>query len=695
MSSTPHMTPGALEPMKMLDDQQSSDDSSLSSENQNSKFNETYERREMQDCKNRNMDDEKKLTPIFGGVAESLVRADHEIKAASPLHMGVMDKPLSLRASEPGSQQAFQSLLPHLMCPITNQVFRKPCTLVADGWTYDKWALMTWFQLGYDVSPKTGEKLYGLTAFADNRILESLISKMRLVPNSPYSPDWLRQCARLQYENITTASLVEREKLRAGGLNSMSMSKSKRVMSHLSKQECIPMAELKIPPVNNEFSSPVAQGNSSVLVEEPSRPLKQLWAASSGSRSISFNRPKSSPMLRGWPFINSSLELMPIERFVSHRREKVLLEKLSNFPQKGTWTMEEPTNFWYIKLDKKWQGAEFRNWLVQETEATVGNLKKKAFHVLAEEWADKLGMPRSSIGWFTPPFHGDLKIPVHNSINNPSREFKKGETIRFSLEGFVVRDAPDCRYGQDGGNLPRHLPHQREDNGRSSYTTAMFSVNVKFIRDDVMPVPEAGDYYCNLTCYGVRDALASKVINLSKEGGLQPGELPSSRLSEKIQKMCQTDGVGSLVHCGNSWFCVLSKVWQNQRIKFMELAKEDFSDSEIYNKFCKRYPKSKRSKECSKQSENDFMKWTVKHEQIKLDLGELDTSKLDNVNTINFNVPYLQFALVGDKLMINAKVVFPDLDITGGDKTYHFTIATVTPVCLLDNPLSPQKFDEI
>merc|ERR1719317_620642 len=212
------------------------------------------------------------------------------------------------------------------------------------------------------------------------------------------------------------------------------------------------------------------------------------------------------------------------------------------------------------------------------------------YHTLAREWAEKLNMSSESIGWFTPPFHGDLKIPVEKSIKNPSKEFKRGETVRFNLDRLHIRDAISCRYGPENGNLPKHLGYQRDDNGRSSYATAMFSVSVKFIRDDVMPDSE---YYCNISCYGVRDALINRVVNLSREGGLQPGELPSSRLSEQIQKIALTDGIGSLVQRGENWFCVLSKMWQEEREKFLNQAKRDFQDAECYIKFCKPYRESR------------------------------------------------------------------------------------------------------
>jgi len=243
------------------------------------------------------------------------------------------------------------------------------------------------------------------------------------------------------------------------------------------------------------------------------------------------------------------------------------------------------TNFWFVRLDDEWQSDESRNWIVHETKAAAGSVRDQYFHKLAEQWADKLKMPRSSIGWFTPPFYGDLKIPVHKSIKNPSTEFKKGDTIRFSFERLLIRDVPRCRYGPDNGELPKHLPHQRTENERSSYSTALVSISVRFVRDDVMPNSETGEWYCNIACYGVKDALVTKVVNLSKEGGLQPGELPSSRLSELMQKIVQTDGVGNLVQRGSNWTCVLTKPWQDKRRHFLNQAKKDFKDSEFYHKF--------------------------------------------------------------------------------------------------------------
>jgi len=86
------------------------------------------------------------------------------------------------------------------------------------------------------------------------------------------------------------------------------------------------------------------------------------------------------------------------------------------------------------------------------------------------------------------------------------------------------------------------------------------------------------------------------------------------------------------------------------------------------------------------------MKWTSEDMEFQVELGVLDTAKLDNVNTINFNIPYLQYAMLGEKLKINAKVVFPDLSRIGNDSnSYHFTIATVIPAFSLEHNSSPSE----
>merc|ERR1719334_593036 len=176
----------------------------------------------------------------------------------------------------------------------------------------------------------------------------------------------------------------------------------------------------------------------------------------------------------------------------------------------------------------------------------------------------------------------------------------------------------------------------------------MVSVSVKFVRDDVMPASETGCYYINLSCYGVKGALSKDIINLTKEGGLQPGEIPSSRLSELMQKISQTDGIGTLVQRGSRWFCVLRKLWQDKRQQFLNQAKKDFKEAEFYHKFLVPYRKCTfYRKFCKDNPEEDFMKWTCEDKEFQVELGELDSSILDNVSTINFNIPYLQYAIEG------------------------------------------------
>merc|ERR550534_107194 len=603
------------------------------------------------------------------------------------------------------------SLMSILVCPITKLVFQDPCTLVADGLTYERGALVAWLQLGYDISPTTGEKLYG-TAFADSRIIKRLLSEIH--PNGverfQFTSEWLRKCVRLRYATLTSSLFVTHEEVDVAGPNLASAASQPEAAGRpnfVSNPSNVRRRIIALDSVNrNNRSShktqrpapsvhPLSQ-TPLVVRHSPTHIMKSvshslpLQPMEMASLSAPYNYPQPIPVRR---YSNSSLKMSQIQRLESYSNVcDELLQRLSKWPQRGTWTMEESTNFWYVRLEDDWQSDEFRNWIVHQTESAVGNVRSKPWHTLAEEWAEKLNMPRSSIGWFTPPFYGDLKIPLHNSIKNPSKEFKKGETVRFNLERLLIREAMSCRYGPDDGNLPKHLPHQRVDNGRSSYATAMFSISVRFVRDDVMPATENGEYYCNIACYGLRGALAENVINLSKEGGLQPGEIPSSRLSELMQKISQTDGIGTLVQRGSKWFCVLRKLWQDKREQFLNQAKKDFKEAEFYHKFLVPYRKCTFYSEfCKDQPEEDFMKWTYEDKEFQVELGELDSSILDNVNTINFNIPYLQYAIEGEKLMINAKVVFPDLSRSGCDETpYHFTIATVVPACSLKQSPTPR-----
>jgi len=604
------------------------------------------------------------------------------------------------------------SLMAILVCPITKRVFQDPCTLVADGLTYEKGALVAWLQLGYDISPTTGEKLYG-TAFADSKIIKRLLSEIQSddVGRFQFTSEWLRKCVRLRYQTLTSSLLVTHEEIDVSGSN---------LAGAAGQPEAVGRPNFVSNPTNNRrhhtgldsvnrnnrasqkqwYSSTsvppssqphlvVCQSPPHIMKSVSHPPTHQSMEMATLSASHNYPHPTTSRPLQS----NLSLPMPQIERMESYSSVcEELLKRLSRYPQRGTWTMEESTNFWYVRLEDDWQGPEFRNWIVRETENAVGNVRDKKWHKLAEEWAEKLNMRRASIGWFTPPFYGDLKIPLHNSVKNPSKEFKKGETVRFNLERLLIREATSCRYGPDDGNLPKHLPHQTIDNGRSSYATAMCSVSVKFVRDDVMPETETGEYYCNIACYGVRGALAENVINLSKEGGLQPGEIPSSRLSELMQKISQTDSIGTLVQRGSKWFCVLRKVWQDKREQFLNQAKKDFKEAEFYHKFLVPYRKCTfYSKFCKDHPEEDFMKWRCEDKEFQVELGELDSSILDNVNTINFNIPYLQYAIEGEQLKINAKVIFPDLSRSGcDDGSYHFTIATVVPSCSLKESPTPR-----
>jgi len=89
-----------------------------------------------------------------------------------------------------------------LVCPITKEVFQEPCILVSDGWTYEKGALVAWFQFGFDISPATGENLYGVTAFADCKITSKLLSILKLP--SPSQPLGLKRLARERYQELTS-----------------------------------------------------------------------------------------------------------------------------------------------------------------------------------------------------------------------------------------------------------------------------------------------------------------------------------------------------------------------------------------------------------------------------------------------------------------------------------------------------------
>jgi len=90
-----------------------------------------------------------------------------------------------------------------LECPITKEIFREPCTLVSDGWTYEKGALLAWFQFGFDISPATGENLYGITAFAECKITSKLLSTLKLP--SPFQPVGLKRLAWERYQELTSS----------------------------------------------------------------------------------------------------------------------------------------------------------------------------------------------------------------------------------------------------------------------------------------------------------------------------------------------------------------------------------------------------------------------------------------------------------------------------------------------------------
>lgn len=728
-------TPGAPEPMAMLDAISESGDSS-----DGSRAN--YSNIEIElglDCENPNEEKEVSKEPkqngaaalpekdsvgnlmsgrgatktgiLIGGTNIRSYVEDEETTVVPPNNF--MDDPKfhalvsqQKDVSEEIATCEVESLLSLLVCPITNHIFRDPCTLLADGWTYERGALITWLQFGYDISPTTGEKLYG-SAFADCRCITRLISKLKpnLVHHPQFQLAWLRNRVRKHYESLTSSPSVEQFQ---DGVSAINLAEA----AGQPQQMSAPMKNLRSPievkTVNSTTGGLWQRTNSIISMSREPQPYRYN-PLSPGLLTASYSLPapkkrESDPAQfkrqMSCSFVSSGgiLGLQNMGRGGSYNREREFLEVLSKYPLKGTWTMEENTNFWFVRLDDEWQGDEFRNWIVHQIEATCGDVTDQNFHKLAMQWAEKLNMPPSCIGWFTPPYYGDLKIPIQKSIKNPSKEFKKGETIRFDLKRLLIRDVPYCRYGPENGDLPKHLPHQREEGNRSSYSTALFSISVKFIRSDVMPTTEDGEYYCNIACYGVKNALCEKVVNLSKEGGLQPGELPSSRLSEFMQKTSHSDGIGTLEKRGSTWFCILKKSWQDKRDQFLSQAKKDFKDATFYQQFREPYRNSSRYSEFCKQFPNeDFMKWTSEDNGFQVELGELDMGKLENVNTLNFNIPHLQYKKSPDKLKINAKVVFPDLVRSGCDgRSYYFTIATVIPAFSLEKaPILRETFEKL
>jgi len=608
-----------------------------------------------------------------------------------------MRKARSSGVLESRNQDSIMSLL---ACPITKEVFREPCTLVADGWTYEKEALISWFQFGYDISPTTGENLHGITAFTDSKLISKVRSNYAELP--PVNPKKLKRMVWELYEKLTS-SFHGSKLQRATESGELRMPIRKPTVS--TPNFYIPPNVSK-PVSANHLAPPTRQSSNLALPKASYSPRTNPHSFSRTPQPMkssqlhfpSCKRNSSDPTYRCYfdrYSSNQSLEMISTDYCEKKREmpEEKLLKKLRKYPQKGTWTMEESTKFWHVRLNDAWQNDYFRKWIVNEVTVTFGSIRNTVYHMLAEEWVDKLNMRSESIGWFTPPFHGDLKVPVYLPLKNPSKEVKKGETVRFNLERLYIRNAKNCRYGPAWGNFPRHLRYQREENGRSSYATAMLSVSVTFVPEDIIP---DAPYFCNILYYGVRDALTNCVVNLSKEGGLQLGELHTTRLSQQIRKTSWTYGSGWLVQRGENWFCVLNKRWQAQREHFLTQAKRDFKGTECYVNFCKPYKElSLSNKSGTQRSEDDLMKWEVKGEQFEVALGKLETSRTDIGNTINFKYQYLQHEVVEERLEINARVVFPDLDkIDSDDKQFKFNIAMVVPAFKLNElPSTRVRFE--
>lgn len=81
-------------------------------------------------------------------------------------------------------------VLPELLCPITREVMRDP-VVAADGFSYERRAILKWITSGNKTSPMTNQQLQDLTVLP-NRTLALLIQ--RFAPSvppaaSPLSPD--------------------------------------------------------------------------------------------------------------------------------------------------------------------------------------------------------------------------------------------------------------------------------------------------------------------------------------------------------------------------------------------------------------------------------------------------------------------------------------------------------------------------
>lgn len=68
---------------------------------------------------------------------------------------------------------------PSFRCPCCNNIMADP-VVAADGMTFERACITSWFQLGTMVSPVTGQRLESVTLFPDNRLREATKDYMKL-----------------------------------------------------------------------------------------------------------------------------------------------------------------------------------------------------------------------------------------------------------------------------------------------------------------------------------------------------------------------------------------------------------------------------------------------------------------------------------------------------------------------------------
>jgi len=144
------------------------------------------------------------------------------------------------------------------------------------------------------------------------------------------------------------------------------------------------------------------------------------------------------------------------------------ISKLRKLNSTGKIVMEEGTNFWYIKLDKKWQDLQdnLRVTLSNGSAYQRTEFVKQCTDQVSK-WAALLGLVAHQDGWFTPLSKAGIHITlgVFKPDDKPDVIYE-GKKVSFTIKNLVSvpnTDAlpilyPGQRTFQKGNNILIHCP---------------------------------------------------------------------------------------------------------------------------------------------------------------------------------------------------------------------------------------------